>query len=62
MESVTVHKHEKKPKKQCGCILDNHKEHLYWRMETVTHLVLFVAIGTHVYAFKWEHHLVATKT
>lgn len=53
---------KKKPKKQCGCILPNHKEHLYWRMETVTHLVLFVAIGTRVYAFKWEHHLVATKT
>lgn len=31
-------------------------------MESVTHLVLFVAIGTRVCALNWEHHLVATET
>lgn len=32
------------------------------RMETMTHLLLFVAIDTGVYTFKWEHHLAATET
>lgn len=32
------------------------------RMETMTHLLLFVAIDTCVYPFKWEHHLAATET
>lgn len=32
------------------------------RMETVTHLQLFVAIDTRVYPFKWEHHPAAAGT
>ncbi len=32
------------------------------RMETMTHLLLFVAIDTPVYPFKWEHHLAAIET
>lgn len=54
MESISVHntaQYKLTARNTCGR-----------RMETMSHLLLFVAIDTHVYPFKWKHHLAATET
>lgn len=43
-------------------IQTNHKDTCGRRMETLTHLLLFVAIDTCVYPFKWGHQLAAAET